>query len=44
MLWVLNRDCSFDHPEHMLKQLLMGQKIFTILGSKILFISKLDVL
>ena len=29
-------DGSFEHPKHMFK--LMGKKIFTILGSKIVFI------
>ena len=41
MLWVLKRTVSmrrfFEHPKHMLK--LMGKKIFTILRSKIVFIS-----
>ena len=40
MLWVLKKtsqlDGSFEHPKHMLK--LTGKKIFTVLGSKILFI------
>ena len=39
MLWVLKPsqwDGSFEHPKHILK--LMGNKIFTILRSKIMFI------
>ena len=41
MLWVPKRTVSmtpFEHPKHMLK--LIGKKIFTILRSKIFFISK----
>ena len=41
MLWVPKRTVSmspFEHPKHMLK--LIGKKIFTVLRSKNLFISK----